>query len=35
MIKIQLMNPSERTFRAPNTSNKIPNFLIYDFSLKP
>jgi hypothetical protein len=25
----------ERTFREPNTSNKIPNFLTYHFSLKP
>ena len=30
-----MVNPGERTFREPTTTVKIPNFLIYDFSLKP
>gem|GEM_PF-3388865 len=32
--KVKWVNPSERV-REPNNSNKIPNFLIYYFSLKP
>ena len=33
--KTDSLNPNQRTFREPNSSIKIPNFLIYDFSLKP
>ncbi|HVD07995.1 MAG TPA: hypothetical protein VNB67_06075 [Nitrososphaeraceae archaeon] len=34
-LKNILVNPKQRTFREPSSSIKIPNFLIYDFSLKP
>lgn len=29
------LDPNQRTLKEPSSNIKIPNYLIYDFSLKP